>query len=190
MEYRRAFVPGGTFFFTVVTFARQPIFSQPLAVRLLGSVLRRCLSRWPATVNAIVLLPDHCHTIWTLPPGDSEYPKRIGWIKKEFTTRSLSIGGTEGEVSAGKGRQRRRGVWQPRYWEHTIEDDDDFQAHFDYVHWNPVKHGYVRCPREWPHSSFHRWVRHGVYPEHWGCYTVDHGTPPPTIRAIRDAGEP
>ena len=134
MEYRRAFVPGGTFFFTVVTYDRRKTFSQPAAARLLGSVLRRCIARWPMTVHAIVLLPDHWHTIWSLPSGDDAYPTRLGWAKKEFTKHWLSIGGSEAAVSSGKRRQRRRGVWQPRYWEHTIEDENDFQNHFDDVH--------------------------------------------------------
>ena len=190
MEYRRAFVPGGTFFFTVVTFNRRETFTDLAAIRILGSVLRRSILRWPVTVHAIVVLPDHWHTIWSLPSGDTEYPKRLGWIKKEFTKHWLSIGGVEEQVSAGKQRQRRRGVWQPRYWEHTIEDEEDFQNHFDYIHWNPVKHGYVSCPRDWPHSSFHRWVKRGVYPEHWGCYTINQGQPPATAAAIKDAGEP
>ena len=99
--------------------------------------------------------------IWSLPPDNSEYPWRWGWTKKEFTQRWLAIGGRDYVVSEGRKHQRRRGIWQPRYWEHTLENDDDFERHFDYIHWDPVKHGYVRCPREWPHSSFHRYVRLG-----------------------------
>jgi len=157
----------------------------------LGSVFRRCLVRWPFTVNAIVLLPDHLHAIWSLPPGDSEYPKRWGWLKKEFTKRWLEIGGSDYVVSAGRQRQRRRGIWQPRYWEHTLEDEEDFEAHFDYIHWNPVKHGHVRCPHEWPHSSFHRYVRLGVYERHWGCFTQGMPKPRLDFRAIEDkTGEP
>ncbi|MCS7469371.1 transposase [Stieleria sp. ICT_E10.1] len=189
-DYRRLFVPGGTYFFTVVTHERQPTFRRPAAIALIGSMLRRCMMRWPMTVNAIVLLPDHWHTLWTLPRGDSEYPKRLGWIKKEFTKHWLSIGGEEHAVTEGKQRQRRHGVWQPRYWEHVVQDEDDFQNHFDYIHWNPVKHGRVRCPRDWPHSSFHRWVTQGVYSEHWGCYTEGIDRRPSTIKAVKEAGEP
>ena len=189
-NYRRAIVPGGTFFFTIVVDRRRRLFDDPAAVALLGSVIRRCLMRWPVVVNAIVLLPDHWHTIWSLPSGDSGYPKRLGWIKKEFTQQWLNLGGSESPVSTGRNRQRRRGIWQPRYWEHTIEDVEDFAAHLDYVHWNPVKHGHVRCARDWRHSSFHRWVQHGVYREDWGCYTDNSSEPPKTIQAIKDAGEP
>nr|WP_231131325.1 transposase [Crateriforma conspicua] len=189
-EYRRAFVTGGTYFFTVVTYQRQPTFADPTAVTLLGNVLRQCASRWPVDAIAIVLLPDHWHSIWSLPPGDDQYSKRLGWIKKELTKRWLVAGGSDQQVSTGKQRQRRRGVWQPRFWEHTIEGEMDFQSHFDYVHWNPVKHGYVKCAKDWPHTSFHRWVKQGVYPDHWGCFTKERNQTPETVSRIREAGEP
>ncbi len=173
-NYRRAIIPGGSFFFTLVVHKRRPLFSQSSSVALLGSVFRRCQMRWPFTMNAIVLLPNHLHAIWSLPPGDDEYSKRWGWLKKEFTKQWLQIGGTEWAVSEGRKRERRRGVWQPRFWEHTLEDEEDFERHFDYIHWNPVKHGYVQRPYEWSHSSFHRYVRLGVYDRRWGCFTEDH----------------
>jgi putative transposase len=168
-NYRRAHVPGGSFFFTVVTNRRARLFAEPRGKRLLGSIFRRCLLKWPFTINALVLLPEHLHAIWSLPPGDDEYPKRWGWIKKEFTKEWLQVGGAEEHFSDGRRRERRRGVWQPRYWEHTLEDEEDFERHFDYIHYNPVKHGHIKCPRDWPWSSFHRWVARGVYPEHWAC---------------------
>ena len=118
-----------------------------------------------------------------------EHPQRWGWLKKEFTQQWLALGRRDYVVSAGRQRQRRRGIWQPRYWEHTLEDEDDFERHFDYIHWNPVKHGYVQCPREWPHSSFHRYVRLGVYEPDWGCFTAD--KPPLDFGDMEDtAGEP
>jgi putative transposase len=89
--------------------------------------------------------------------------------KKEFTKEWLSIGGLEEQVSDARKRENRRAVWQPRYWEHALEDEDDFERHFDYIHFNPVKHGHVRCPRDWPWSTFHRWVGAGVYSNHWAC---------------------
>jgi putative transposase len=132
-------------------------------------MFRRCLLKWPFTINALVVLPDHLHSIWTLPPGDTAYPTRWGWIKKEFTKEWLAIGGAEGPISDARRQQGRKGVWQPRYWEHTLEDEDDFERHFDYIHYNPVKHGYAKCPRDWPWSTFHRWVAADVYPENWTC---------------------
>lgn len=187
-NYRRAFVPGGTFFFTVVTQNRAPVFADFAACRLLGDCLRECQRDWPFEINAIVLLHDHLHALWTLPPGDSRYSARWSWIKKEFSVRYLAAGGVEQFVSAGKRRERRRGVWQRRFWEHAVSDADDFEIRFDYIHFNPVKHGYVQCPGEWSRSSFHRWVQRGVYPPHWAC-SGKH--PSPDFRRI-DAlcGEP
>ena len=169
-NWRRAHVPGGSYFFTVVTDRRARFLTDAPARPLLGSLIRRCQLKWPFTINALVLLPDHLHAIWSLPPGDDEYSKRWGWIKKEFTKNWLALGGKELRQTAGRRRDRRRGVWQPKFWEHTLETDDDFERHFDYVHYNPVKHGFVKCPRDWPWSSFHRWVQAGVYPDHWACW--------------------
>ncbi len=168
-DWRRVWLPGGSFFFTVVTDGRARILTDETARMLLGSAIRRCQDRWPFEVNAVVLLPEHVHAIWTLPPGDVDYARRWGWIKKEFTKAWLAGGGSEQQQTAGRIRDGRRGVWQPKYWEHTIRDEDDFERHFDYIHYNPVKHGHVGCPREWEWSSFHRWVDRGVYPRNWAC---------------------
>lgn len=172
-DYRRWFVPGGTYFFTLVTANRAPLFLDPVARQLLGVLIRRCQSDRPFEIKALVLLPEHLHAIWSLPPGDAAYPARWGWIKKEFTKRWLAAGGSEQPLSQGRIERGDRGVWQARYWEHAIVDEQDFDRHFDYIHYNPVKHGHVRCPSQWPESSFHRWVNQGVYDPHWGC--SDHG---------------
>lgn len=186
-NYRRAHVPGGSFFFTLVTDDRVPLFDDAFGRRALGTLLRRAKRRWPFTINAVVLLPDHLHVIWSLPPGDTDYSKRLGWIKKEFSKGWLAAGRAEQPVTNGMSRQGRRGVWQPRFWEHAIESEDDFERHFDYVHYNPVKHRLARCPRDWPWSSFHRWVRAGVYPLNWGCASRQ----PLDFRDLEDStGEP
>jgi putative transposase len=169
-NWRRAWVPGGTFFFTVVTDGRFPLFADAQARSLLGEKFRLCQRRWPFDIVAIVLLPDHLHAIWSMPRGDTAYSNRWAWIKSEFSKSWLNSGGREQSVSKGRVRDQRRGVWQPKYWEHTLEDENDFERHFDYIHYNPVKHGHVRCPRDWKWSSFHRYVRLGVYPEHWACW--------------------
>jgi len=168
-DYRRYFVPGGTFFFTVVTRDRVPLFQEPLARQTLGSVLRECQQQWPFEINAMVLLPEHLHAIWSLPSGDAAYPRRWGWIKKEFTKAWLAGGGVEQSVTDAQRQRNEHGVWQRRYWEHTVKDEDDLDRHFDYIHYNPVKHGHVECPQDWPYSSFHRWVKRGVYDINWGC---------------------
>jgi putative transposase len=142
-------VSGGTYFFTVVTERRSRLFEQDSARRLLGGVIRQCLFRYPVEVVAIVLLPEHLHTLWTLPVGDSRYSLRWGWIKREFTRAWLEIGGAEEGRSEARTRERRRGIWQRRFWEHTIRDEADLESHFDYIHYNPVKHGLVQRPGDW-----------------------------------------
>lgn len=169
-NWKRAHVPGRTFFFSVVTDRRARFLTDVPARRLLGSIIRRCRLKWPFTIDALVLLPDHLHAIWSLPPGDEEYSKRWGWIKKEFTKHWLAAGGHEQRQTAGRIRDRRRGVWQPKFREHTLEMAEQFERHFDYVHYNPVKHGLVKCPGDWPWSSFYRWIRAGVYPANWACW--------------------
>ncbi|MBR9800532.1 transposase [bacterium] len=183
-RYRRSFVPGGTYFFTVKTERNVTIFNNGAVVGMLGDVLREARQRWPFEIPALVLLPDHLHSIWTLPAGNDAYSMRWGWIKKTFTARFLATGGAEQVTTESRRRNRRRGVWQRRFWEHTVKDEQDFEAYFDYIHWNPVKHGYVNCLADWPHSSFHRWVKRGVYPAHWGC-----SVQPPRVTSIGEAGE-
>jgi len=167
-DYRRYFVEGGTYFFTLVTAGRIPLFRSAAARRLLGHLLREKRQASPFVTVAIVLLPDHLHAIWTLPLDDADYSGRWQAVKARFTSEWLKLGGNERKVSEGYQRQRRRGVWQPRFMEHTIRDEQDLYQHADYIHYNPVKHGHVRRPKDWPWSSFHRYVRSGDYLEDWG----------------------
>lgn len=174
-DYRRYTVPGAVVFFTVVTHERRRFLTDPLATRCLREAFRVVRSRYPFEMPAIVLLPDHLHAIWVLPSGDSNYATRWRYIKREFTVRYLSEGGEEGRRSDSRKLREERGVWQRRFWEHTILDESDFERHADYIHYNPVKHGLAACPGDWPHSSFHRWVRRQDYPSDWGC--AAHGRP-------------
>ena len=167
-NYRRSLVPGGTYFFTLATHRRQAILTGA-ASALLGSCLRQCRRQYPFSIDAIVLLPDHLHAVWTLPKGDCDYSKRWAIIKKTFSQEWLASGGQEQPMSEGIRRDRRRGVWQPRFWEHTIRDIDDYRRHMDYIHYNPVKHGYARCPHDWQWSSFRRLTNENVYRPDWGC---------------------
>jgi len=167
-EYRRYFVAGGTYFFTVVAHERRPFLCEPLARKFLGEAFRTIQRKRPFEMPAIVLLPDHVHVLWTLPPGDDKYPTRWRRIKEEFTKKYLANGGTEGPISESREARGGRGIWQLRYWEHVIRDETDFDRHFDYIHYNPVKHGYAKSPGAWPYSSFHRWVDRGVYEPDWG----------------------
>jgi putative transposase len=120
--------------------------------------------RNPFETIAICVLPDHLHALWALPEGDSNFAMRWSLLKSGFS-RGLTV---EMPRSASKVARRERGIWQRRYWEHAIRDDRDLERHVDYIHFNPVKHGYVTKVTDWPHSSFHRFVSRGILPEDWG----------------------
>jgi putative transposase len=162
-RYRRFFVEGGTYFFTVTLADR----SADLLVRhidLLRQVYDDVRRRLPFETNAICILPDHLHAIWSLPEGDSDFPERWALIKSGFS-RTLPPADNR---SASKTARREKGIWQRRYWEHAIRDDADLGGHIDYTYYNPVKHGLVPKVSDWPHSSFHRDVARGLLPEDWG----------------------
>jgi putative transposase len=130
--------------------------------------MKECFGEYPTEVIAMVLLPEHLHALWALPSGDSNYSIRWSYTKGRFTNAWLASGGREPASPAMGTKEGRRGVWQRRFWEHTIRDESDLEAHFDYIHYNPVKHGLVDSPRDWPWSTFHRWVSAGHYQPHWG----------------------
>ena len=167
-NFRRNFVPGGTYFFTCVTHERQPILTTDPGRRCLREAILKVKADHPFEIVAIVLLPDHWHTVWVLPSGDDRYPLRWMRIKEEFTERWLACGGTELPQSASRKRQRQRGIWQKRYWEHTVRDEDDLKRCVDYCHWNPRKHRLVTRISDWEWSSFARFVREGEYEPDWG----------------------
>lgn len=179
-DYRRWRAPGGTFFFTLVTYRRRPFLTDPLARRCLRRAIQVVRAKQPFDIPALVLLPDHLHVLWTLPRGDTDYSARWRWIKGEFTRRYLREGGAEQEQTDSRRQRNERGVWQRRFWEHAIRDEIDLERHFDYIHYNPVKHGFAACPRDWPFSSFHRCVRERHYPADWGCSSA----PPPCFDGL------
>jgi putative transposase len=162
-EYRRHRVPGGTYFFTVALADRR----SDLLVREI-SALRAAVVRtrllYPFQIDAWVVLPEHMHAVWTLPKGDSGYSLRWMLIKRWFSA-AIPAGENRSESRVAKGE---RGIWQRRFWEHTVRDSDEFARHIDYVHFNPVKHGLVAQVIDWPHSSFSRAVARGQYPADWG----------------------
>jgi putative transposase len=133
-------------------------------VDVLRAVMREIKARHPFHIDAMVILPDHLHAVWTLPVGDCDYPTRWMLIKAGFSRR-IPAGERRNKSRMTKGE---RGIWQRRYWEHVIRDERDYARHVDYVHYNPVKHGYVARVCEWAYSTFHRYVKSGVYPENWG----------------------
>ena len=165
-EYRRAYAEGGTFFYTVVTYKRYPIFADEAAITRLQGCFRSVMFDLPYSTDAMVILPDHLHCIWTLPQGDADFSVRWKRIKAAFT-RGYT-GARRSSVSESMHTKNEGGVWQRRFWEHRIRDERDFNLHCDYIHYNPVKHGLASLPIEWKHSSFGEFVERGVYSPTWG----------------------
>jgi putative transposase len=166
MRYRRARTAGGSYFFTVVTHSRGNFLTNPSEVDLLRSSFRDVKEHHPFIIDAIVIMPDHIHTIWTLPKGDRNFSVRWSLIKSKFTRRCDET--CKMTTDRSRIARKEQPVWQHRFWEHQIRDETDFEHHVDYIHYNPVKHGYVKAPVEWPFSSFHLYVRRNIYPLDWG----------------------
>jgi putative transposase len=161
--YRRAKIDGGIFFFTVVLADRRSRLLVDQIDRFRASY--RSVHRMrPFQTIAICILPDHLHAIWALPQSDSDFSSRWSQIKSGFS-RELPASVS---MSSSQVAKRERGIWQRRFWEHTIRDQLDLTRHIDYIHINPVKHGHVTCVRDWPHSSFHRFVEQDMLPQDWG----------------------
>ncbi len=162
-NYRRSHVAGASYFFTVNCALRHDNQLLVEHVDLLREVFRKVKRDHPFHVDAIVILPEHLHCIWTLPPGDADYKTRWALIKAGFS-RQLPA---EENRSLSRIKRGERGIWQRRYWEHLIRDDDDYHRHVNYIHWNPVKHDVVSRVIDWPYSSFHKHVDQGIYPADW-----------------------
>lgn len=163
-DYRRWRVAGGSYFFTVNLLDRRRRLLVE-HVDALRAAFRKVKRDHPFHIDAVVILPEHLHCVWTLPEGDADFSMRWRLIKGEFS-RALP---SEGEKrSASRMKHGERGVWQRRFWEHVIRDDRDYAKHVEYVHFNPVKHGLVKRPIDWPHSSIHAYVRRGIVTEDWG----------------------
>jgi len=165
VKYRRHFQPGGTYFFTVVTYQRQPIFINPEAVALLMDSINHVQQDHPFTSIAHCICPDHIHVIWKLPQGDSDYPVRWRLIKAMFSRNWIP----ENPIPSSRSRiqKHERTIWQRRYWEHVIQDEKDLAAHIDYIHYNPVKHGLAQYPDQWEYSSFRKFIEDGYYSSDW-----------------------
>ena len=162
-NYRRAWHPGGTYFFTVNLLQRH---GNDLLLRHIDELregVRTVRRKHPFEIHGWVVLPDHLHCVIALPPGDADFATRWRLIKLLF---SRAIPAEEWRNPA-RHKRGERGIWQRRYWEHLIRDEADFAAHMDYVHINPLKHGLVTRVRDWPYSTFHRLVSDGVYPVDW-----------------------
>jgi putative transposase len=169
-RFRRS-LTGTTYFFTLVAYRRRPILCDDAILRALREAILAVRARRPFTIDAWIQLPDHLHCIWTLPRDDHDFAQRWSEIKHHVSYNCRHLY-DDAPVSAGMRRQRAATIWQRRFWEHQIKDERDFSTHMDYVHINAVKHGHARHASLWPHSSFARYVREGIYPADW-CGPVD-----------------
>ncbi len=162
-NYRRAWHPGGTYFFTVNLLQRKGNDLLIRNIELLRNCVRTVRQRHPFEIHGWVVLPDHMHFVLELPVGERDFATPIRLIKQSF---SKVLPANE-ILSTSREKRGERGIWQRRFWEHLIRDDADFRAHMDYVHINPLKHGLVARVQDWPYSTFHHLVQQGVYPQDW-----------------------
>lgn len=159
-NYHRLLIKGGTYFFTVVTYDRQPLLCEPHALVRLKTAFLDVMKKHPYHIEGMVVLPDHLHCIWQLPENDDNYSIRWNMIKRFF-----SMG-----VECSTNQRREKKVWQRRFWEHLIRDEKELHACLDYMHYNPVKHGYVKNPGDWNSSTFKHYVKKGHYDISWGAH--------------------
>ncbi len=169
-DYRRPWVAGGTYFFTVVTYERRQVLTTEAVRAALRDAINQARTTLPFKIDAWVLLPDHLHCVWTLPWPDDNFAARWAIIKRRVARECTAIVGALPSIS--RIRRNEQVFWQRRFWEHQIRDDDDLTRHLDYIHWNPVKHGLVKMVKDWPYSTFHRYVAQGIYPGDWGGIEV------------------
>jgi len=163
MQYRRAHIKGGTYFLTVNLAERKRSLLVE-EIDKLRNTIATVKKRHPFKLDAIVVLPDHIHALWTMPQDDCDYATRWMLIKSNFSRQF-----PKGEpCNASRTKKGERGIWQRRYWEHVIRDAQDYNRHVDYIHYNPVKHGYVNHASDWPYSSIHRFIAKGVLDRNWG----------------------
>ncbi len=166
-NYRRFYPTGGTWFFTVVAYHRRPILCDEPIRDALRAAIKYTQQDYPFTIDAIVLMPDHLHCLWTLPQEVSDYSKRWRIIKRRVSVACAEQYKQPDLLTESKKKHRESTIWQRRFWAHQILDQADFNHHFNYIHYNPVKHGLCQKPSDWPWSTFHRYVKEGIYQKDW-----------------------
>ncbi|MGA8147464.1 MAG: transposase [Gallionellaceae bacterium] len=166
-RYRRATATGSSYFFTVVAYRRQPVLCSETIRNALGAAIETVRVARPFVIDAWVLLPDDLHCVWTLPEGDADFANRWMRIKRAVSLACREEFHRDDWMTASKSKHRESTLWQRRFWEHQIRDENDFAGHVDYIHFNPVKHGHVQHAADWPYSTFHRYVRDGLYARDW-----------------------
>jgi len=167
MQYRRLFVEGHSYFFTIVTYQRNPILIEN--IELLRESFRYAKTKFQFNIDAIVVLPDHFHAILNF-DNVLEYPKILGIVKKEFSKHCNPKYYQHLLQSHSRSVQNYKPIWQKRFYEHTIRDEKDYKTRLDYIHYNPVKHQLVKKAKDWEYSSFDTFVQNGVYDNNWGDF--------------------
>jgi len=169
MLYRRLYTNGATYFFTLITFNRQKIFSNINHVKLLKESILKIKHKYPFSIDAIVILPEHLHCIFTLPEYDHDFSLRIRLFKTDFSKKcNIKYLRTSLDIKS-RNSKKEAIIWQRRFWEHQIRDEKDFNLHMDYIHYNAVKHGLTKSPKDWCYSSFLNCVKQGLYNVNWGA---------------------
>ena len=167
MKYRRLTTKGACYFFTLNLQNRQQTLLTD-HIDTLRNTINKVKHNHPFKLDALVILPEHLHILITLPRDDNNYAKRIMLIKTSFS-RQLP---KEENISKSRKSKRKRGIWQRRYWEHQIRNDEDYENHINYIHYNPVKHGYVNNANEWQYSTIHQYIKQGVITQNWGSENI------------------
>jgi len=167
-NYRRPDVSGGTYFITQVTYQRETWLCSDLGRKALREAIASVKRKYPFSIDAFVLLPEHFHCLWTLPTDDPDFSIRLRLIKTYVTKHYGHQLGINQAVSRSRQKRGESNLWQRRFWEHLIRDEQDFIRHCDYIHYNPVRHRLCTHPQDWQFSSIHRFISQGIYPPNWG----------------------
>ncbi len=172
-DYRRVFIKGGTYFLTLVTYKRQRIFADSLARTIFFEAVKHVQKYHPFEIKAYCILPDHIHLLMALSDQEVDYPIRVNLIKGRFSKLFIKQFGVTIPRNTSQIKNRELTIWQRRYWEHHIRDEEDFEHFFDYIHYNPIKHGEVEDLIDWKDSSFLDYVAKGYYEKSWGKNKFD-----------------
>ncbi|MDD1415381.1 transposase [Dolichospermum sp. ST_con] len=167
-NYRRPNISGATYFLTQVTYQREPWLCRDISRQALREAIQTVRKKYPFSIDAFILLPNHFHCLWTLPPDDHDFSVRLRLIKTYVTKHYREQLTLENPISQSRQKRGEKNLWQRRFWDHLIRDEQDFMVHCDYIHYNPVKHRLCINPQDWQFSSIHRLIEQGVYPPNWG----------------------
>ncbi len=173
-NYRRVKIEGAWYFFTVVTYKRRSFLIDDSVRPILKEAFRQVKADRPFEMPVFCLMPDHFHCIWQMPPGNCDYSTRWSIIKRAFSKNYIAAGGKPLAQTDSRWKKREVGVWQRRFWEHRIRDEDDYWNHVHYIHYNPLKHGLVKRLEDWLYSTYHRFCQQGMYEDFdWNLFETE-----------------